>query len=73
MHRNSKVANMTSSNTTTVGDMKPLTMSIPEAAKALGIGRNQGYEAARSGEIPTIKIGRRILVPRAAFERLLAG
>jgi excisionase family DNA binding protein len=43
-----------------------------EAAKLLRIGRNQGYdEAAKSGELPTIKIGKRILVPRAALERML--
>ena len=48
-----------------------LTMTVPEAAEALGIGKNQGYEAARAGQIPTIRIGRRLLVPRAAFERWL--
>lgn len=47
------------------------TLTIPEAAKALGICRNQAYEAARRGEIPTIKIGKRLLVPRAALDRLL--
>ena len=44
-----------------------------EAAEALGISRNKGYMAARRGEIPTIKIGKRILVPRAALERMLQG
>lgn len=47
------------------------TLTIVEAAQALGIGRNQGYEAARRGEIPTIRIGKRILVPAAALERML--
>ena len=37
-----------------------------------GIGRNQAYEAARRGEIPTIRIGKRILVPVAALDRLLS-
>jgi excisionase family DNA binding protein len=46
------------------------TLSIAEVAKVLGIGRNQAYEAARRGEIPTIRIGRRMLVPAVAFERL---
>lgn len=50
---------------------KRLTMSITEAAEKLGIGRNQGYEAARSGQIPTIKIGKRLLVPVTAFENML--
>lgn len=49
------------------------TISIPEAAKTLGIGRNQGYEAARRGELPTIKIGKRLLVPLAALDRMLQG
>ena len=49
------------------------TMTITEAAEQLGIARNQAYEAAKRGEIPTIRIGRRVLVPRVAFDRLLAG
>lgn len=51
----------------------PKTMSITETAKELGIGRNQAYEAARRGEIPVIRIGKRLLVPKAALERMLAG
>ena len=47
------------------------TLSVPEAAKALGIGRSAAYEAARTGQLPTIKIGKRILVPVVAFERML--
>ena len=50
-----------------------LTISIPEAGERLGISRGSAYEAARSGEIPTIRIGRRKLVPVARFERLLSG
>jgi excisionase family DNA binding protein len=49
------------------------TTTVVEAAKRLGIGRNQAYEAAKRGEIPTIKIGKRILVPTAALERMLSG
>jgi excisionase family DNA binding protein len=47
------------------------TISVEEAGKQLGISRNSAYEAASRGEIPTIKIGRRLLVPLVAFERLL--
>jgi len=50
----------------------PLTYSVETAARLLGIGRNQGYEAVRTGELPAIRIGKRILVPRAALERLLS-
>jgi excisionase family DNA binding protein len=47
--------------------------SIEDAAKRLGIGRNQAYEAARHGQLPVIRIGRRYLVPTAALNRLLSG
>ena len=46
-------------------------LSVPEAAALLGIGRNTAYEAVRRGEIPTVRIGKRILVPVSALERLL--
>jgi excisionase family DNA binding protein len=51
--------------------MEPKTVSVPEAGKWLGIGRNAAYEAARRGEIPTIKIGRLLRVPVVALERKL--
>ena len=50
----------------------PTVLTIPETAKILRIGRNSAYEAARTGEIPTVKIGKRLLVPRKALERILA-
>jgi excisionase family DNA binding protein len=49
-----------------------LTYTVEKAASLLGIGRNKGYEAAKSGELPTIKFGKRILVPRLALERMLS-
>jgi excisionase family DNA binding protein len=49
------------------------TLTVPEVAKLLGIGRNQAYEAAKRGEIPTIRIGKRILVPLVALEQKLRG
>jgi excisionase family DNA binding protein len=48
-----------------------LTLTIDEAAKLLGIGRQLAYDRAKTGEIPVIKIGRRLLVPRRALEKLL--
>ena len=51
--------------------MEQLTMTVEEAARALGINRNSAYEAARNGELPAIRIGRRLLVPKIAFERML--
>ncbi len=46
-------------------------MAVQEAASFLGIGRNTAYEAIRRGEIPSVRIGRRILVPKMALQRLL--
>ncbi len=54
-------------------NMDKLTYTVTEAAALLGIGRSAAYEAARSGQLPTIRIGKRVLVPVAALERLLAG
>jgi excisionase family DNA binding protein len=48
-----------------------LTMSVEEAAKALGISRALAYEAVSRNEIPHIRIGRRILIPRAQLGRLV--
>jgi excisionase family DNA binding protein len=52
---------------------EPKTKTIDEAAQELGIGRNQTYAAARRGEIPTIRIGKRILVLREPLKRMLEG
>lgn len=49
-----------------------LTLTIEETAKLLGIGRNLCYDQVKTGKIPAIKIGRRLLVPRFALEKLLA-
>jgi len=52
--------------------MDKLTMSIEEAAKVLGVGRNFCYELAKTGQLPTIRLGsRRLVVPRIALERML--
>ena len=48
-----------------------LTLTVEEAAKVLGIGRNLCYDRVKTGDIPVIKIGRRLLVPRQALEKLL--
>ena len=44
---------------------------IPEVAEIFSISRNQAYAAAASGELPVIRFGRRLVVPRQALERLL--
>lgn len=47
------------------------TTTVIEAAKRLGIGRNQAYDAVRRGELPSIRIGKRIVIPTAALDRML--
>ena len=47
-------------------------MTVPEAGRVyFDLGRNASYEAARRGEIPTIKIGRLLRVPVVGMERKL--
>lgn len=47
-------------------------VTVNEAALMLRISRGAAYEAAKRKQIPTIRIGRRLLVPLAALERMLA-
>jgi excisionase family DNA binding protein len=47
------------------------TLTVPEAAELLGVSRSVGYEAARTGDLPVIRLGRRLLVPRARLLALL--
>jgi len=52
-------------------DTDRLTLSVDEAGKMLGLSRGLMYQAVRKGEVPSIRIGRRILIPRAALYRML--
>jgi len=47
------------------------TLTVPEAARLLGISRNSAYLAARNGQLPVVRIGKRFVVPRTAIEALL--
>ena len=48
-----------------------LTITVDEAAKQLGISRALAYEMARTGKLPTLRFGRRFVVPRKAIDQLL--
>ena len=51
---------------------EPKTLTVPEAGRVyFDLGRNASYEAARRGDIPTIRIGRLLRVPVVALERKL--
>ena len=45
-------------------DELPLTLTVPEVGEVLGISRAKAYDLARSEGFPSMRIGRRILVPR---------
>jgi excisionase family DNA binding protein len=53
-----------------VTELSP-TLTIEECASVLGLSRGSAYEAARTGQIPVLRIGRRLLVPRAKLLRML--
>jgi excisionase family DNA binding protein len=48
-----------------------LTYDVKSAARLLGLSKNSVYQACLKGEIPHLKIGKRILIPKAQLERLL--
>ena len=50
-----------------------LTMTVLEASRLLGLSRNSTYQGILAGEIPHIKVGKRILIPKATLEKMLAG
>jgi hypothetical protein len=47
------------------------TMSVPDAGALVGLGRSAAYRAAKAGDLPTIRVGGRVVVPTAALRRLL--
>jgi excisionase family DNA binding protein len=47
------------------------TYSVMEAAVVLGIGRDAAYQGVKTGDIPSVRVGARILVPKLALQRLL--
>ena len=54
-------------------DEKRLVLTVTEAAAALGISRAHAYELVARGDLPSLRLGRRIVVPRRGLERLLDG
>lgn len=48
-----------------------LTLSVPEAAQLLGVGKNALYQMIHDGVVPHLKFGRNIRIPRRALEEWL--
>jgi len=53
-------------------DQERMTLSVEEAAAMLGISRALAYELIRKGELPRLRLGRRVVVPRRALEEYVA-
>ena len=51
--------------------MDRLTFTVTEVAELLGISRTTAYECVRRGEIPSLTLGRRLVVSRVALDALL--
>ena len=51
--------------------VEPRTVPLRQAAKMLGIGHTLAYEAAARGEIKTLRVGRRVVVPKAWLDEVL--
>ena len=51
---------------------KPM-VTVEEVAAILGVGRATAYRCANTGEIPALRLGRRLFVPGAALARMLGG
>ena len=50
---------------------KAHTMTVTETATMLGISRSSAYECVRTGSIPSIRLGRRIVIPKQAIVNIL--
>ena len=49
--------------------LEPLLLKAPEVAKLLGLGRSKVFAMVAAGELPFIRIGRSVRVPREALEQ----
>lgn len=52
-------------------DRERLTVTVEEAARLLGVSRAFAYELVARKELPSVRLGRRVIIPRRALERLL--
>lgn len=58
---------------TTEAGTQPITITVEQAAGMLGISRAAAYNAVRRGDIPSVRVGRRLLVPQYRLAALIAG
>ena len=53
-------------------DYEKAVYTVPQVAQMLGINRNLAYELARRGTLPVIRLGKRLVCPKEAIDRLLS-
>jgi excisionase family DNA binding protein len=51
--------------------MEKLTYNVPEVAQLLGISKKSAYDYVRRGIIPSLRLGRRVVIPKKEFEEWL--
>jgi excisionase family DNA binding protein len=54
-----------------MNESNKLTLTVEEAAALLGISRGLAYELVAKGDIPSLRLGRRIVVPRRRIEQMV--
>lgn len=62
--------NICTERVTSMEDL-PLALSVPEVAEVLNIGRSGAYALVRSGKLRSLKVGRKIRIPRMALSDFL--
>jgi len=62
-----------SNATTTASSSQRQTVSVMQAAAILGLSKERAYRSAKDGTLPTLRFGRKLVVPMAALESMLAG
>jgi excisionase family DNA binding protein len=55
----------------TTNDAERRTLTVEQAGRILGISRGSAYAYAKDGSLPTIRLGNRLLVPKAALDKML--
>lgn len=53
-------------------DQNRLTLTVEEAAEMLGISRAFAYKLVKRDELPIVRLGRRVVIPRRAIETMLS-
>jgi excisionase family DNA binding protein len=55
-----------------MADQECLTLSVPEAAQLLGVSRALAYQLVARGELPSLRLGKRLVIPRHVIDALLS-